>query len=234
MPEPGAPTPSEPSAPEPGAPKPSRRRAIGFGAFIALSLVGCVLALSMGWLSPRSVAALARGSGWWGALILVGLVVVMEMLWLPRMWATVAAAMLFGTVRGALIAFTADSITAILCFFIARGVGRGWVERLVAERPKARRVVELLVERRGAITIAVLRLVPVAHYTLVSYLAGLVGVRPRAYIVGNTLGLVPAVVVLAMVGGSALRPTSPMFLISMGVLVLALIATVIAGRRILR
>ena len=227
-----------PSAPEssapPGAPRPSRRRAIGFGVFIALSLVGCVLALSLGWLSPQRLADLVRGSGWWGALILVGLVVVMEMLWLPRMWATVAAAMLFGTVRGALIAFAADTTTALLCFFIARGVGRGWVERLVAERPKAKRVVELLVERRGAVTIAVLRLVPVAHYTLVSYLAGLVGIRPRSYIIGNTLGLIPAVVVLAMVGGSALRPTSPMFLISMGLLLVALVVTFIAGRRILR
>lgn len=211
----------------------SRRGAL-FAALVLVSLAGCALALAMGWLSPRTLVEAAREAGWRGAAIFVGLVVLMELLWLPRMWALVSAAVLFGPVRGVLISLVADSLSAVLCYLVGRSVGRGWVEGLVATRPRARRALDLLVTRRGWAAVAVLRVVPVAHYTLVSYLAGLAGIGPRPFLAGNTLGLLPGAVLYAAVGASALRPTSPAFLLSMGILVIALVATGLLGRRLLR
>jgi len=80
----------------------------------------------------------------------------------------------------------------------------------------------------------VLRVCPVAHYTVVSYAAGLVGVSPSSFLLGTGLGIIPGAVIYPIAGDAALRPGSPAFLLSLGVVLIALILSLIAARRVLR
>jgi uncharacterized membrane protein YdjX (TVP38/TMEM64 family) len=83
------------------------------------------------------------------------------------------------------------------------------------------------------VTIALLRVCPIAHYTLVSYAAGLSGVSLRSFLIGSTVGILPGAILYPLVGDAALRPTSPVFVVSTAILVVFLIVTVIAGRKAL-
>ena len=95
-------------------------------------------------------------------------------------------------------------------------------------------MVELLARRRGALTVALLRVCPVAHYTLVSYAAGLGDVRPGPFFLGTALGILPGAVIYPIAGDAALRPGSPAFAISLAVVGVALVVTLWIGRRLLR
>jgi uncharacterized membrane protein YdjX (TVP38/TMEM64 family) len=167
-------------------------------------------------------------------LTYVGSVVLLELLWVPRMWGLIGAGILFGPLLGGALSVLADLLGALLCYLLARGAGRDWVVGLLNRRPRARRVAEILAQRRGALTVGLLRCCPVAHYTLVSYAAGLTGVRTLAFMLGTGVGLLPGAVLYPLLGDAALRPGSPIFFAVLALVVAALAITLWAGRRMLR
>ena len=204
------------------------------GGLLVCSGVFCLVALLKGWVNPKAMQSMVAGAGAWAMLAYVVAVVIAELLWLPRMWGLFIGGALFGPWIGGALSVVADMIGALTCYFIARGAGRDWVEGLLARRPKAKKIVGMLAERRGGLTIGVLRVCPVAHYTLVSYAAGMAGVRPIPFVIGNAIGILPGAVLYPIVGDSMLRPTSPTFIVSVAIMIVALIVTVIAARKILR
>jgi uncharacterized membrane protein YdjX (TVP38/TMEM64 family) len=105
---------------------------------------------------------------------------------------------------------------------------------MLERRSKAQRVVDLLARRKGLWTVAVLRVGPVAHDTVVSYAAGLTGVRFASYLAGTSLGILSGAFLYPFLGHAALRPTSPEFLVGAGVLVVATVVSVVLGRRAMR
>ncbi len=193
-----------------------------------------LLALAKGWLRPEAIPELARRAGPFAMLAYVGAVILLELCWAPRMWGLLAGGALFGPLHGALLSLGADLCGAALCYALARGGGREWVGGLLARRPRANRIAELLARRRGALTVALLRVCPIAHFTLVSYAAGLTGVRPVAFLLGTALGILPGAVIYPIAGDAALRPGSPAFVISLALVVVALVVTLLLGRRLLR
>ena len=204
------------------------------GAVVLASLATCAVALSTGAVRPDTIQTIVEQGGAWSVLAYVVLVVVAELLWMPRMWGLFAGGVLFGPVMGALLSVLSDTIAACLCFFFARGTGRDVVSRWIARRPTASKVVHRLAEQRGAATVFVLRVCPVAHYTLVSYAAGLAGMPTRSFLIGSTLGILPGAILYPIVGDAALRPTSAVFFVSSSVLAVFLVLTVLWARRSLR
>jgi uncharacterized membrane protein YdjX (TVP38/TMEM64 family) len=218
---------------------PERRRRIpartaALACFATASAAVGVVALAKGWIQPESIQRAAEHAGplAWAAYVVA--VVVLELLWVPRAWGLAAGGALFGPVVGGLLSIVADTIGASLCYAIGRGGGRAWVASLLERRPKAKRIVDLLAKRRGLWIVAFLRVVPVAHYTVVSYAAGLTGVPFATYLVGNSLGILPGAFLYPFLGHAALRPTSPEFLAGLGVLLAALVVSVLVARRAFR
>ena len=215
----------------------ARRRAtarvVVLGVFLAVTLTAGLVALACGWIRPEMIQQTVTHAGAWGMVVYVAGVVVLELLWIPRAWGLVAGGVLFGPLTGCILSFVADMIGATLCYLIARGSGREWAVRAIEKHERAARIVDMLVRRRGGVTIGVLRVMPVAHYTLVSYAAGLSGVRMVPFLVGNAVGLVPGAVLYPLVGDAALTPTSPVFIVSVAVLVAAFLASAWWARRFL-
>jgi uncharacterized membrane protein YdjX (TVP38/TMEM64 family) len=209
-------------------------RAIVLASILVASAVLCAVSLWRGWLRPDSIHSLVRRSGALGILVYVAGEIALELLWMPRMWGLLAAGILFGPVLGGALSVGADLLGGLLCYLIARSAGRAWLAGVLERKPRARRVVELLAERRGVLTLALLRICPVAHYTLVSYAAGLTGVRPAAFLAGTGVGLIPGAVLYPLLGNALLRPGSPMFLGLLGAVVVILAVTLWASRRLLR
>lgn len=209
-------------------------RVIALALIVVVSLSVTALALLQGWVRRDTLQELVRGAGGLGmALYVVGIVVI-ELLWMPRIWGLLAGGVLFGPLLGGALSLVGDMGGAAACYLIARGAGREWVTGLLSSRPRVGRVVELLARRRGGGTVAVLRMAPAAHYTLVSYAAGLTGVSPAAFLLGTAVGILPGAALYPLLGDSMLEPTSPVFLGSIAIMIVFTVVTVAAGRRALR
>lgn len=209
-------------------------RVILFATLLGAAALLFGLAWARGWIGPETIRSAAREAGPWAFAVYAAAVFVGEMLWMPRMWGLVAGGLLFGPLAGALLSLGADLAAAATAFFLARSAGREWVARLLRRRPRAERLVRLLAERRGALTIFVLRICPVAHYTLVSFAAGLAGVPLRPFLLGTAVGLLPGAALYPVLGDSIDRPSGPVFLAGMVVLAVFLVVTLRIARRLLR
>ena len=96
--------------------------------------------------------------------------------------------------------------------------------------------VDGLLSGRGFLAVLTGRLVPVMPFVVVSYGAGLTGMRWAPYLLGTALGLVPSTVVQVGVGASAgfvVERATPALLALIGAVVLgvAVVATVLWRRR---
>lgn len=201
---------------------------------IVVSLAVCAVAVLKGWVRPDTLQDLVARAGALGMVAYVLGIVVMELLWFPRMWGLLAGGILFGPVIGGALSLVGDMIGASLCYMLARSGGKDWVRGMLARHPKTDQVVRLLAERRGLSTVAVMRICPVFHYTLASYASGLTGVEPRAFLLGTALGILPGAVIYPLAGDAALRPTSPVFIGSLGIIVVFVIFSVFAARRVFK
>jgi len=209
-------------------------RAVALLVFLVASVTIGVIAVTQGWIRPAWIQEVAVDAGPLGWLVFIASVVVLELLWMPRVWGLLAAGVLFGPVAGALLSFVADMIGAVLCYGLGRGGAKEWVEGILSRRPRAAKVADLLTKRRGVVTVAVLRVVPIAHYTAVSYAAGVAGIRFAPFVIGNAIGILPYALIYPFVGHSALDPRSPEFLVGVGVVLVSIVVTTIVARRVFR
>ena len=118
---------------------------------------------------------------------------------LPAFLITFANAAVFGWWQGALLSWFSAVVGAVLCFFIARALGRDTVEKLAGKG--ALKGVEAYFTKYGSKTILVCRLLPFVSFDAVSYFAGLTSIGFWSFVVATGLGQLPATIVYSYVGG---------------------------------
>jgi len=112
-------------------------------------------------------------------------------------------AMIFGLVPGALLTFGTALAAAAICFGIARLVGRPGVVHLVSEERLER--VDGFMQRHGILAVFLTRLIPFINPDVVSYAAGVTGMRWFPFLLGVGAGSVPAVLFYSVVGATAVE-----------------------------
>lgn len=90
-------------------------------------------------------------------------------------------------------------VGAILCFLIARALGRDTVEKYAGKGALAS--VEGYFDRYGSRTILICRLLPFVSFDAVSYFAGLTPIQLWPFILATGVGQLPATLVYSYVGG---------------------------------
>jgi uncharacterized membrane protein YdjX (TVP38/TMEM64 family)/phosphatidylserine/phosphatidylglycerophosphate/cardiolipin synthase-like enzyme len=173
----------------------TRRRLIGIAAGVALlaALALAWQATPLGeWLSfDRLIAAghALRDSAWAPAGVVLiyaagGLVA------FPLLVLIGATAMLFGPLLGAVYALMGAMASAALTFAIGRKLGRDTVRALAG-----RRVNELSrrLARRGLVTVAFVRMLPIAPFSIVNVVAGATHIRWSDFLLGTIIGLLPGI-----------------------------------------
>ncbi len=118
---------------------------------------------------------------------------------LPAFLITFANAALFGWVYGAALSWASAMVGALLCFYIAKFLGRDVVEKLTSKM--ALESVDAFFERHGVYAILIARLLPFISFDVVSYAAGLTSMRLRSFLVATGIGQLPATLVYSYVGG---------------------------------
>lgn len=89
-------------------------------------------------------------------------------------------------------------IAGTLTFGVGRLAGQRWVHRWFGRRAEA---LERQLKGRGVVTVALLRKVPIAPFSIVNVVIGASGLRYREFIAGTALGMVPGIAAFAFVGG---------------------------------
>lgn len=117
---------------------------------------------------------------------------------LPAFLITFANASLFGAFWGGVLSWSSAMVGAGICFYIARLLGRGAVEKLTGKT--VLKSVDGFFDRYGKHTILVCRLLPFVPFDPVSYAAGLTSMRLRHFLLATGIGQLPATLVYSWVG----------------------------------
>lgn len=176
-----------------------RRPALGRVVFVAVAalLLGG-LALAWHWTPlhdyldiatvTRFGERLQRNS--FAPLLVVGCYVLAGLLVMPVMVVIAVTGIVFGPWLGALYALAGSLASAAVTYGIGRAVGRDLVRRLAGRRINR---LNRQLGRRGLLTVVVLRLVPVAPFSVVNVVAGASQIRLRHFLLGTLIGMTPGI-----------------------------------------
>ena len=131
--------------------------------------------------------------GFWGPFVFAIIYAVSVTALVPGSAMTIAAGALFGTIKGVIIVSVASTLGAALSFFIARHLARETVERWLEKNEKFKKL-DKLTEKRGAVIVAITRLVPLFPFTLLNYGFGLTKVRFSTYLFWSWVCMFPGTV----------------------------------------
>lgn len=118
---------------------------------------------------------------------------------LPAFLITFANANLFGWWKGAILSWTSAMVGAVICFYIARILGRDVVEKLTSKT--GLKQIDNFFEKHGKLSILIARLLPFISFDIVSYAAGLTPINLKSFLWATGLGQLPATIVYSYVGG---------------------------------
>jgi phospholipase D1/2 len=152
----------------------------------------------------------------------------------PLMLMIVATVVAFGPWIGAAYALVGAELSALASFGLGRVLGRDAVSRLAGSRVNR---ISRKLANRGLLTTITLRIVPVAPFPVINLIAGVSEVRPRDFALGSLIGLLPGVLVSAVLTDrvvASLRDPSASVILGASIAVVLLGFGLLALRRWLR
>jgi uncharacterized membrane protein YdjX (TVP38/TMEM64 family) len=128
---------------------------------------------------------------------MIAIFVIGGLLMMPLLALILATALMFDPLLAIAITMTGALLNAAVVYFAGARILRRQAERSFGE-VIAR--VRSALQSSGVIAIAMVRLLPIAPFSLVNVAAGSIGVRFRDYMLGTALGLAPGVVMFSVFG----------------------------------
>ena len=239
--------PGEPIDPEylmhravPASGKDSAHR--GLYGFLALVLALLALGAAWRWTPLSEWLTAERLTEWlkWfespvvRALAVTGGLTLASLLMVPLSLLVVVCAILLGPWLGFGCAMVGALLSGWLAFLGGKALGGRVLQRF--DGTQIHRLSERL-SRRGIMAVAMVRLVPVAPYTVVNVVAGASHLRMGQFMVGSLIGLLPGVGGLTLFSGSLYQaivdPSAESFVI-LGVIAVVVVGGILALRRLLR
>lgn len=164
--------------------------------------------------------------GVWGPLISTLLMVFQSVLApLPAFVLTFANAYLYGWYFGAALSWASAMLGALLCFYIARGIGRPFAEKIITKNALGK--MDGFFDEYGDYTIIILRLLPFISFDEVSYGAGFTDMKVGKFMIATGIGQLPATIVYSLVGGSLDGSKMMMFIALIAFILLVVISLVV-------
>lgn len=203
----------------------------GFLGFIAVMLI---LAASWRWTplgdwldTDRLTAWLALFEQPWVRFLSVfGVIVVTSLLMLPMSLLVVVSALLLGPWLGFACAMAGALVSGAIAFVVGERMGGRILEHYSGSRVHR---LSLRLAERGILAVAVMRLVPVAPYTVINLVAGATHLRLGSFMVGSAIGLAPPVAALALFSDSLFEAVRNPSVESLGVLAVVVLIIAVAA-----
>jgi phosphatidylserine/phosphatidylglycerophosphate/cardiolipin synthase-like enzyme/uncharacterized membrane protein YdjX (TVP38/TMEM64 family) len=142
-----------------------------------------------------------RGSIWTPFAVIGGFVMG-GILMVPVLLLIAVSAVAFGPLFGFAYATLGVFASASCAFAIGRLVGRDTVRRIAGRRLNK---IGRRLARSGILTVAAVRLLPIAPFTVVNLIAGAMHVRYRDYMAGTAIGMLPGIFLMTFLGTTVER-----------------------------
>ena len=127
--------------------------------------------------------------------LVVLLFVVAGMVLVPLTALVIATAIAFGPVLGFAYALAGSLASAWAGYGLGASLGRRTVRRLAGKRINA---VSRKLAKRGLLTVMVVRVVPVAPFTVINLIAGASHIQFRDFMLGTLLGMAPGMLAIVL------------------------------------
>ncbi|HKJ98459.1 MAG TPA: VTT domain-containing protein [Desulfotignum sp.] len=128
-------------------------------------------------------------------LIVLGMYVAGGFLMVPVTLLVGVTAMVFDPVMGALYAWSGCLVSALLTFWAGAGLGKQMVRKVAGKKLNH---VSQQMAKQGILTVAVIRNIPVAPFSLVNLIAGASHIRLKDYLLGTAAGMLPGILVITV------------------------------------
>jgi uncharacterized membrane protein YdjX (TVP38/TMEM64 family) len=163
---------------------------------ITLSVLSAVLPVK-DWI--RSFIAWVQQLGPAGVVVFIIAYALATVLFLPGWIFTVSAGLIYGVVKGTLIALTGAVIGASLAFLVARYLLRQSIEELRKKNPRFRAIDEAI-GKNGWKIVGLLRLSPLIPFNFSNYFYGITSISFPAYVLVSAIGMIPGTLLYAYLG----------------------------------
>ncbi len=159
--------------------------------------------------------------GIWGPIAYIILYIFRPLILLPAALTSASAGVIWGPLKGFIILQIGANLSAVGEFFIARYLARSAVEKMV--KGKMAKIDEA-VEKRGFITVLLIRLIPNVAWDIQNLGLGLTKVKFRDYFLATLIGIMPGSFALVFFGGSLISAlTNPQHMWKIAVAILLLV-----------
>jgi uncharacterized membrane protein YdjX (TVP38/TMEM64 family) len=138
----------------------------------------------------------------WGAFAVFAVFIAGGLVVFPVTILIAATAAAYGPWLGFVYATCGSLASAVVTYKIGRGLGKETLRDFLG--PRLGRIRERIAAE-GIIAVAMIRLVPVAPFTLVNLVAGASEIRFVDYVLGTLLGMVPGLIVMSALGHQLAR-----------------------------
>jgi uncharacterized membrane protein YdjX (TVP38/TMEM64 family) len=175
--------------------------------FKLLAAAGGLLLLALLWqftplaelADPATVrsAAASVANSYWGPVAVIAAFLIGGQVLFPVTILIAATAAAFGPLLGFVLASIGAMLSAVVTFVIGAKLGKDSLRNVLG--PRLNRIREQI-RRRGVIAVASIRLVPLAPFTVVNLAAGASDIRFLDFILGTAIGMLPGLVVMALLG----------------------------------
>lgn len=149
------------------------------------------------WFDPQWLGQQGRALLAWplGPLVVVAGYVLLVLMAVPVLALIVVGATVFGPWPGMAYSLVGMVTGATVAFAFGRFTGAQGMDRLTQGRL---RLLSQHLHRRGVLTVALARFMPVAPFMVVNLVAGALRVKLRDFVVGSALGLLPGTVLISL------------------------------------
>lgn len=190
--------------------RPRARRLGRFAKVFAIAFV--VIALMLAWqFTPlatwtdpdwvkEGIEAVSEMRG--AVLIVIALFVVGGLVAFPVTLLIVATAAAFGPLLGFAYAGAGALLSAIVTYGVGVGIGKRALEDVLG--PKLNRI-RRGIAKRGVLAVVIVRLVPLAPFTLVNLTAGASRIPFQDYVIGTIIGMTPGLALMSAMGHQMLN-----------------------------
>ncbi|MGR5252498.1 TVP38/TMEM64 family protein [Vibrio astriarenae] len=161
----------------------------------------------------RSLQEWIAGFGIWGYLVFVAAFVFACIFMLPGSAFTIVAGIVFGPVKGALLALFSATLGATVAFLCARFIFRDLILKKFGDNPIFKKIDDG-VAQNGSSFLILTRLVPVFPFSLQNYAYGITGLKLGTYVLVSLITMAPGAFIFAyMAGDIATNGVSAMLLV---------------------
>ncbi|MFO7812700.1 MAG: VTT domain-containing protein [Pelovirga sp.] len=181
-----------------------KKKAWWFAAVIALCLLLAILWRwsPLGeWLTLDNLLATADAirKSPISTLLVLAIYIVGSCLMFPITLLVLATALSFDPYTGFALALSGSLLGGLATYLLGRWLGRDVVRTLAGE--KVNRISRKL-SKRGWMAIALVRVVPIAPFTIVNMVAGSSHISTRAFLIGTVLGMGPGILAIMLFEGA--------------------------------